>query len=145
MLNEDTQKIIAELEKGLDAKRFGHTIGVAYTAACIAMRYDYDMDKAYLAGLLHDCAKGLTHKERLSYCAKYGLKVSEIEDANPALLHAKVGADMCRRKFKIEDDEICSAVLYHTTGHPDMSMLDKIIYIADYIEPRHIVFLRYLG
>ena len=135
MFNSEIQKIIAELEKGLDAKRFGHTIGVAYTAACIAMRYDYDMDRAYLAGLLHDCAKCLTHKERLAYCEKYNLPVTEVEASNPALLHAKVGADMCKRKFKIEDEGICNAILYHTTGHPDMSMLDKIIYIADYIEP----------
>jgi len=135
MLNSEIQKIITELENGLDNKRFTHTIGVAYTAACIAMRFDYDMNKAYLAGLLHDCAKCLTHKERLAYCDKFNLPVTEVEQENPALLHAKVGADMCRRKFKIEDDEICNAVLYHTTGHPDMSTLDKIIYIADYIEP----------
>lgn len=135
MLNEDTQKIITELENSLDSKRFAHTMGVAYTAACIAMRYDYDMNRAYLAGLLHDCAKCLSHKQRLAYCAEYGLPVTEVESSNPALLHAKVGADMCRRKYGIEDDEIYNAVLYHTTGHPNMSMLDKIIYIADYIEP----------
>ncbi len=135
MLNEDIQKVITELENSLDSKRFAHTMGVAYTAACIAMRYDYDMDRAYWAGLLHDCAKCLSHKQRLAYCAEYGLPVTEVESSNPALLHAKVGADMCRRKYGIEDDEIYNAVLYHTTGHPNMSMLDKIIYIADYIEP----------
>jgi len=135
MLNSDIQNIIAKLEKSLDSKRFGHTMGVAYTAACIAMRYDYDMNKAYLAGLLHDCAKCLSHKQRLEYCTKYDIPVTEVESANPALLHAKVGADMCKRKYSIEDSEISTAVLYHTTGHPNMSMLDKIIYIADYIEP----------
>ena len=134
MLNLDVQTIIQDLEKNLDEKRFAHTLGVAYTAACLAMRYDYDMNKAYLAGLLHDCAKCLNHTQRLKYCDKHGLEVSEIESANPALLHAKVGADMCKRKYKIEDEAIYNAIFYHTTGHPDMSMLDKIIYIADYIE-----------
>lgn len=135
MLNSDIQKIIKELEHSLDSKRFAHTMGVAYTAACIAMRYDYDMDCAYLAGLLHDCAKCLSHKQRLEYCDKYDIPVTEVEAANPALLHAKVGADMCKRKYQIENEEIITAILYHTTGHPNMSMLDKIIYIADYIEP----------
>lgn len=135
MLNEDIQKIITELERSLDSKRFAHTMGVAYTAACIAMRYDYDMNRAYLAGLLHDCAKCLSHSKRLEYCKKNNIPVTDTETANPALLHAKVGADMCNRKYGIEDDEIYNAVLYHTTGHPNMSMLDKIIYIADYIEP----------
>lgn len=135
MSNQDIQKIIADLEKNLDSKRFAHTMGVAYTAACLAMCYDYDMSRAYLAGLLHDCAKYMTHSQRLKYCDEHNLFVTDVEKANPALLHAKVGANLCKTKYRIEDKEIYSAVLYHTTGHPNMSMLDKIIYIADYIEP----------
>ena len=131
----DIQKIIKDLEKNLDYKRYGHTMGVAYTAACLAMRYDYDVKQAYLAGLLHDCAKYMTHKQRMDYCDKYNIAVTDVESSNPALLHAKVGADMCKRKYGIEDEQIFYAVLYHTTGHPNMSMLEEIIYIADYIEP----------
>ena len=135
MAKTETQKLQKELSKELDAKRYEHTLGVAYTAACMAMRYDCDMKKAYIAGLLHDCAKCMTHEERLNYCKKYGLEVSDTEKKNPSLLHAKVGADMCRRKYGIEDEERASAVRFHTTGKPDMTLLEKIIFIADYVEP----------
>lgn len=131
----DFYYIIQDLEMHLDSNRFAHTMGVSYTAACLAMRYGYDMNRAYLAGLLHDCAKYMTHSQRLDYCKEYNIPVSKIELSNSALLHAKVGADMCNRKYFVNDKEIYDAVLYHTTGHPQMSLLDKIIYIADYIEP----------
>lgn len=135
MAKTEIQKIQKELSKELDAKRYEHTLGVAYTASCMAMRYGYDLKKAYIAGLLHDCAKGMTHEARLNYCKKYDLEVTDVEKKNPSLLHAKVGADMCLRKYGIEEEEIASAVRYHTTGKPDMSLLEKIIFIADYVEP----------
>lgn len=135
MAKTEMQKIQKELSKELDSKRFEHTLGVAYTAACMAMRYGYDINKAYLAGLLHDCAKCMSHEERMNYCKKHKLEVSEFEKKNPALLHAKVGAELCRRRYDVEDEEIASAVRYHTTGRPDMTLLEKIIFIADYLEP----------
>ncbi len=135
MNKSDIRNIKKELEDELDSKRYEHTNGVAYTAACLAMRYDYDMEKAYIAGLLHDCAKCMTHKERLEYCHKHDLFVSDVEEANPSLLHAKVGAEMSHRKYDVKDNEIYNAILYHTTGHPNMTLLEKIIYIADYLEP----------
>lgn len=135
MPKTDIQKLQKELNKELDAKRYEHTLGVAYTAACMAMRYDCDIQKAYIAGLLHDCAKCMTHEERLSYCKKHAIQVTEIEKQNPSLLHAKVGADLCVAKYGIEDPEIADAVLYHTTGRPGMTLLEKIIFIADYLEP----------
>lgn len=135
MAKTEMQKIQKELSKELDNKRYEHTLGVAYTAACMAMRYDCDINKAYLAGLLHDCAKCMTHEERLNYCKKHKLEVTEYEKQNPALLHAKVGADLCSRKYDVDDEEIASAVRYHTTGRPDMTLLEKIIFIADYLEP----------
>ncbi len=135
MAKSETQKLQKELSKELDAKRYEHTLGVAYTAACMAMRYDCDMKKAYIAGLLHDCAKCMTHSERLNYCKKNDLEVTEIEKVNPSLLHAKVGADLCAKKYGVEDEEIANAVRYHTTGRPDMTLLEKIIFIADYLEP----------
>lgn len=135
MAKSETQKIKKELSKELDSKRYEHTLGVAYTASCLAMRYDYDITKAYIAGLLHDCAKCMSHNERINYCKKNNLEVTEIEKTNPSLLHAKVGADLSKRKYGIEDEEICSAVRYHTTGRPNMTLLEKIIFIADYMEP----------
>ena len=135
MAKSDISKIKKELAKELDSKRYEHTLGVAYTAACLAMRYDCDINRAYLAGLLHDCAKCMSHDERLHYCEKHDIEITDIEKQNPALLHAKVGAEMCRRKYDIKDEEICSAVRFHTTGRPGMTILEKIIFIADYLEP----------
>ena len=93
------------------------------------------MEKAYIAGLLHDCAKCMSNKDKIEYCEKHDLPITAVEHDNPSLLHAKVGAEMSKRKFDIEDPEIYQAIFYHTTGHPNMTLLDKIIYIADYMEP----------
>ena len=123
------------MEKSLDAKRFEHTLGVAYTAAALAMRYDADILKAETAGYLHDCAKCMSNEKRLSICARHNISVNEIEKNNPFLLHAKVGSYIAMKKFDIHDSDIINAILNHTTGRPDMSLLEKIVYIADYIEP----------
>ena len=129
------EKIVDELRKTLKAKRFEHTMGVTYTAACLAMRYGADQEKARTAGLLHDCAKYLSPKEKISGCKRFGLSVSEFEEKNPELLHAKLGACIAREQYGIDDPEILSAITWHTTGKPGMSLLDKILYIADYMEP----------
>ncbi|MBE5881709.1 MAG: HD domain-containing protein [Lachnospiraceae bacterium] len=122
------------MKKKLDDKRYLHTLSVAYTAGCMAMRYGYDPYKAYLAGLLHDNAKCITHGKKLSLCAKFGLEISPVERENPDLLHARLGSFLAREKYEVEDEDIISAIAYHTTGKPDMTMLEKIIYISDYIE-----------
>ncbi|MBQ9927767.1 MAG: bis(5'-nucleosyl)-tetraphosphatase (symmetrical) YqeK [Lachnospiraceae bacterium] len=123
------------MEKNLDHKRFEHTLGVAYTAAALAMRYEVDILKAQTAGLLHDCAKCLSDEKRLSICEKHNIQMNEIEHNNPFLLHAKVGSYIAMKKFQIHDKDVINAILNHTTGRPGMSSLEKIIYIADYIEP----------
>ena len=135
MDKSEIKDIKKELEHDLDSKRYEHTLGVAYTASCLAMRYGYDMEKAYITGLLHDCAKCMSNKDKLEYCEKYDIPVTKVEQENPSLLHAKVGAEMSRRKYDIKDAEIYQAIMYHTTGHPQMTLLDKIIYISDYMEP----------
>ncbi len=129
------KKIRKTMEKTLDAKRFEHTLGVAYTAAALAMRYGSDVLKAQTAGMLHDCAKCMSNEKRLHICEKHNISVNEIERRNPFLLHAKVGSYIAMRKFNIHDSDIINAILNHTTGRPDMSLLEKIVYIADYIEP----------
>ena len=88
-----------------------------------------------LAGLLHDCAKCIPGENKIKMCEKYHLNVSEVERENPSLLHAKLGAFLAAKKYHIEDKEIINAIASHTTGHPHMTLLEKIIYIADYIEP----------
>lgn len=115
--------------------RYEHTLGVMYTAAALAMRYDENVENALIAGLLHDCAKGFSADKKLELCREYHLPISEAEEKNPGLLHAKLGAYLAKSEYDIDDKEILDAITWHTTGRPEMTLLDKIIYIADYIEP----------
>ncbi len=131
---EKTKKLTAGLSEELDEKRFRHTMSVAQTAACMAMRHGYDPYEAYLAGLLHDCAKCMPHDKKLALCAKYGISISHAEKHSPDLLHAKLGSKLANVKYGITDAQILSAIEYHTTGKPEMTLLEQIIYIADYIE-----------
>lgn len=135
MKSIDMHKIRKQLAKVLDSKRYEHTQGVAYTSAALAMRYGEDVQKAELAGLLHDCAKCLDNEKKIHICKKHNIAISDAELKNPFLLHAKVGGYLTKEKYKIDDEDIINAVTYHTTGRPGMSLLEKIVYIADYIEP----------
>ncbi len=132
----DFKKLRKKMEKELHAKRYEHTLSVAYTAASLAMVHNVDTDSAMTAGLLHDCAKCLPTDKLISLCRKNDLPVSEVELQNPAaLLHAKAGSFLARKRYGVTDDDILNAIKYHTTGRPEMSKLEKILYIADYIEP----------
>lgn len=135
MKSSELTKIRKAMEKTLDAKRFEHTLGVEYTAAALAMRYDVSIINARLAGLLHDCAKCLSNDKKLSLCEKYNISISEVEKRNPFLLHAKVGSFLAMNEYGVDDSDVINAILNHTTGRPGMSMLEKIVFIADYIEP----------
>lgn len=132
----NVDKIKQHLKRKQSSERYEHTIGVAYTAICMAMRFDCDLKKAEIAGLLHDCAKCFSDEAQLSKCEKYHIRISEAERQAPYLLHSKLGAFIAMDKFGITDKDMINAILYHTTGRPAMSTLEKIIYIADYIEPR---------
>ena len=135
MSETDIYKLQNKIKKVLEEKRFQHTLGVAYTASNLAFVYDYDEKKAFVAGLLHDCAKCLSHEKRLSVCKKNHLDITEVEKENPVLLHAKVGAFFAKEKYEISDTDILDAIRYHTTGRQGMGLLEKIIYVADFIEP----------
>ncbi|MCR5292135.1 MAG: bis(5'-nucleosyl)-tetraphosphatase (symmetrical) YqeK [Eubacterium sp.] len=137
----DRDDMIRRLKSKLNEKRFIHSIGVEYTAANLAFRYGVDVKRARIAGLLHDCAKCIPTDEKLKKAVKLGLPINSSEKANPDLLHGKLGAYYAREKYGIKDEEILSAITYHTTGKPDMTMLEKIIFVADYIEPnRKVIF-----
>ncbi len=131
----DYTEIEKTIKKKLKKSRYRHTMGVCYTACALAMRYDVDMDDARLAGLLHDCAKGMDDNELVRFCKKHDLGITEAEDKSPHLLHSKVGAYLAKKEYGIDDEEILHAITVHTTGCPDMSLLDMIIFVADYIEP----------
>ncbi len=123
------------LKKELKPDRYTHTLGVMKTAQKLAKRYGCDEKKAQYAGLLHDCAKYLSDKEKRKLCKKHHITITQAEDKNPSLLHAKCGAILAQELYGVSDAEILHAIEVHTTGCPNMSLLDKIIYIADYIEP----------
>ena len=123
------------LRKYLDRDRFEHSEGVMYTAAALAMRYGEDLEKVQIAGILHDCAKCMPDSKKLKICEKNHIEITEAEKMSPFLLHAKVGAYIAKAKYDIEDTEILDAIACHTTGKPAMTLLEKIIYISDYIEP----------
>ena len=123
------------MEKVQDAKRFAHTLGVEFTAAALAMKYQADVTDAQIAGLLHDCAKCLTDEKRVSICEKHRIPMTDIERRNPFLLHAKVGEYLAREKYGITNPDILNAIRFHTTGRENMSLLERIVFVADYIEP----------
>lgn len=124
-----------QVKESIPEKRFLHTLGVMSTAKDLAKHYHQDVPKAMLAALLHDCAKGIPATERIIRCEKYGLTISDAERNNTELLHAKLGSYLAMIKYGVVDSEILDAITYHTTGRPEMTFLDKIIYVADYIEP----------
>lgn len=129
------KKLRKEMEKAQNAKRFEHTLGVEYTAAALAMRYDCDVRDAQIAGLLHDCAKCLSDEKRLAICEKNHIPITALERRNPFLLHAKAGAYLAETKYGVNNADILNAIRNHTTGRQGMSTLEKIVFIADYIEP----------
>lgn len=134
-MNYDIKELKKSLIKVLEPKRYEHTIGVAYTAFAMALRFGADPEKALVAGLLHDCAKCYDNDKKFELCNKYGVKLTKVEVQNPFLIHAKLGSVMAKEKYGVKNKEILSAIKYHTTGKPNMNLLEKIIFSADYIEP----------
>ena len=138
---ENIDLIKADLKEKLPKKRYEHTLGVAYTAAALAMCYGEDILKAELAGILHDVAKAKKSSElkddMKGYIDPYtdGDYVALIADKAPQILHAIYAPYLAKRDYKIEDKDILSAIRWHTTGKKDMTMLEKIVFVADYIEP----------
>lgn len=134
-LSMDVKSIKKQLNKELGDKRYVHTLGVMDTVMLLASCHGISTQKAQLAGLLHDCAKKMKDKDSISLCETCHVEITDVEKRNTFLLHAKAGAELARTKYHVDDEEILSAIRCHTTGKPDMTVLDKIIFIADYIEP----------
>ncbi len=121
----------------LDPKRVAHVNGCERTAVYLARRWGVDCDEAREAAILHDITKRLPHAEQLLLCEKYGIMIDNVEKSEPKLLHAKTGAEIARDRFAVSE-AVYGAIYWHTTGREDMTQLEKIIYLADYIEPtRH--------
>ena len=128
-------KIRGDLLKRLSPHRYQHTLDVADTAVEMANAFNVNPNKAYLAGILHDCAKNLDDLELLAICADNDENITQIEQNRPFLLHSKAGVIVAKTRYHITDEEVLSAIRWHTTGKANMSDLEKIIFAADYIEP----------
>lgn len=118
-----------------DKKRLAHVLGVADLTFALAARYNVNLDDAYVAGLLHDCAKNYSWEELISISESNNIPITESEYRSPYLLHAKVGALFAKEKYNVDNEDICEAIECHTTGKVGMNRLSEILFIADYLEP----------
>jgi nicotinate-nucleotide adenylyltransferase len=135
IIKSDFGKAKQQLELRLSPRRFNHTIGTIIEAEKLAAHYGADAEKARWAALLHDCAKEFTTGKKRALCEKWQIPMDKISSAHIDILHGFLGAEVARREFFITDEEILQAIRYHTIGHGEMTKLDKIIMLADYIEP----------
>lgn len=128
-------RMIEYLKENLKSSRVEHSLSVRDTAVKLAKIYGADIEKAKVAGLIHDCAKYMDLKEMLNIIEKYGYTSIKGDIEIESILHAPVGAHIARNTMGVEDEDILNAIAYHTTGRKNMSLLEKIIYLSDYIEP----------
>lgn len=128
-------QIEAYLRENLTDSRYRHTLGVVDITEKLSEKYGADKSKARYAALIHDCAKNMSVEMQMTILKDRGIQLDEISIESPQILHGLVGAIIAKENMGIDDEEILDAVKYHTTGRRDMSKLEKIIYIGDYIEP----------
>ena len=131
----ELQQIEEKLKTVLKPSRYRHTLGVAYTASCMAMVFGVDISKAYKAGLLHDCAKGFSIEKQRQLCDKYQICLEGTLTKSPQLMHQEIAPYLAKEEYGEEDKEILSAIQCHTTGKIAMTPLEQIVFIADYMEP----------
>ncbi|MCL2874382.1 MAG: bis(5'-nucleosyl)-tetraphosphatase (symmetrical) YqeK [Defluviitaleaceae bacterium] len=124
----------------MSEKRYIHTIGVAKEAIKLADMYGEDAEKAYIAALLHDIAKEMPNSSKLAMAKAVGIKLDEELEKIPTLLHGYLGAQIAKTDFGIDDEYVLDAIRYHTTGRANMTLLEKIIYLADIIEPNREIY-----
>lgn len=123
-----------KLKEMLPERRLKHSMNVSQCAVKLSEIYGYDMEKAKLAGLIHDCAKYFNDDQVEDSIKKFNIELDSLEENNIALSHSVIGSYVIQETFNIKDEDIINAVKYHTTGRENMSILEKIIYIADLIE-----------
>ncbi len=138
LLQSRSVEIEKYLKTKLERKRYKHVLSVRDTALELAHVYGADLEKTDLAALLHDCAKWMTISQQYEAVAAYDLELDEFEQRNTALLHANVGAALAVDFFAVTDEEVLCAVRSHTKGNQSMTLLDKILYVADFAEPRRV-------
>ena len=129
-----------EIEKYIKSKltpeRYAHVLSVRELALDLAERYGADLQKVNLAALLHDCAKWMRTSEQYEAAASHEIQLDEVERHNPSLLHALIGVEFAVSNFDVDNPEILNAIRIHTTGSGKMTLIDKILYVADFAEPK---------
>ena len=133
-------QMATQLENMLSAYRFRHTLSVAQTAVWLAAKHGVDPVLAHLAGMLHDCAKGMDAPTLLRLIKTGGISADELELGMPALLHAPAGAVLAKNVYHVTNPAVLSAIRWHTTGRRNMTPLEKVVYLADMIEPERAYF-----
>lgn len=131
----DEKQILQYLNLKLNAQRFQHSLRVKDTSIALAKIYNINEEKARIAGLVHDCAKNLKNNEINDFLEKNGYNIDEMFKNNSNILHGLIGSIIAENIMNITDRDVLNAIAFHTTGRANMSMLEKIIYLADYIEP----------
>lgn len=129
------EEIKEALKYRLKENRYLHSLGVADTAKVLAKKFNADIEKAYIAGLLHDAAREFENEDLIFEARKRNIEIGEVEEKMPLLLHADIGAILIKERYGVTDEEISKAVRTHTVAGKNMTDLQKIIYFADMIEP----------
>ena len=124
-----------KLSTMLTEHRYTHSLGVMETAEKMAKTFNVDVENAIVAGLLHDCAKQIDRQVQLKMCKERNIELDEIKKSAPSLVHADLGASVAKTEFGVTDDDVLSAIKYHTLGRKNMSDLEKVLFLADVIEP----------
>lgn len=127
--------IINKLKNVLDSYRFEHSVNVMKMAESLAKHYGTDINKARIAGILHDCGKNYKGDDAREFIKNMGYEADEVEMLQPKLLHGIISKYLAKAIYGVTDEEILGAIRWHTTGKAGMNLLEKIIYVADYIEP----------
>ncbi len=133
MYREKYKSYIDLIGSRLSEKRFIHSVNVAKAGVALAERYGGDKEKAYLAGILHDIMKEEKPEIQLQMLKKHDIMTDTVTLGAPPLWHAKTGAIFCKEQLGIDDQDLLNAISYHTTGRANMSQLEKLVFLADYI------------
>lgn len=129
------EQMIEQLKNELDGERFLHSVNVMKTSMALADHYKADCEKAALAGILHDCGKNYKGERAREFIKEMSYQADDIEWMQTRLLHGVIGEYLAQTQYGITDEEILGAIRWHTTGRAGMTLLEKIVYVADYIEP----------
>lgn len=127
------KQILEDVKNTLSEKRYVHAMGVMKQAEHLAKKYGQDIEVAKAVGIAHDIAKEIPEKEKLKYVKENNIDIDKIEEINIGLLHAKIGADICKKRYNFSE-EMQNAIKYHTTGNENMDTLAKILFVADKTE-----------